>query len=65
MVSAVSEPMPGWIDNFNGPTGLLIGGGKGVLRIVLSNPKVSSDFIPVDVAIKGMIIASWKRGIET
>lgn len=29
VISTLSEPMPGWIDNFNGPVGLLVASGKG------------------------------------
>ena len=25
VVSAMREPVPGWIDNFNGPMGMLVG----------------------------------------
>lgn len=55
--------MPGWIDNFNGPVGMMIGGGKGVLRILYGDKHLASDFIPVDVATKAMLTASWKRGL--
>ncbi|CAG5080950.1 Similar to far1: Fatty acyl-CoA reductase 1 (Xenopus laevis) [Cotesia congregata] len=65
VIATMDEPMPGWVDNFNGPTGLMVGGGKGVLRTVYGDPQLRADFIPVDVAIKAMIIASWKRGIRT
>ncbi|KAF7988464.1 hypothetical protein HCN44_001037 [Aphidius gifuensis] len=64
VISTLTEPMPGWVDNFNGPVGIMIGGGKGVLKVVLSDPEISADFIPVDVAIKAMITASWKRGLK-
>ena len=65
VISTIKEPVEGWIDNFNGPVGLLVGGGKGVLRVVYLDPTITSDFIPVDVAIKAMIIAAWKRGLVT
>lgn len=61
----MKEPVAGWVDNFNGPVGLMVGGGKGVLRVVYGDSKLKADFIPVDVAIKAMIVASWKRGINT
>lgn len=57
--------MKGWLDNFNGPVGMLVGGGKGILRVVHANPTTVSDFIPVDVAIKAMLITTHKRGIKT
>lgn len=55
----------GWIDNFNGPTGLLIACGIGLLRTSYGDPDVVSDFTPVDTSIKAMIVAAWKRGIQS
>ncbi|XP_011705903.1 PREDICTED: putative fatty acyl-CoA reductase CG8306 [Wasmannia auropunctata] len=65
VISTLDDPVAGWIDNFNGPIGMLIGGGKGVLRVLWSDPTIISDFAPVDAAIKGIIITAWKRGIKT
>ncbi|XP_054090510.1 fatty acyl-CoA reductase 1 [Zeugodacus cucurbitae] len=53
------EPLPGWTDNINGPTGLLIGAGKGVIRTMYCNSSGYGDFLPVDVAVNGMLVASW------
>ncbi|XP_020296924.1 fatty acyl-CoA reductase 1-like [Pseudomyrmex gracilis] len=64
VVPSVNDPVPGWIDNFNGPMGLLTAGGAGVLRVVHLDSNVLSDFIPVDIVIKAMIIAAWKRGMK-
>lgn len=55
------EPLPGWTDNINGPTGLLIGAGKGVLRTMYCKSSGYGDFLPVDIAVNGMIVASWKN----
>ncbi|CAK9799512.1 Putative fatty acyl-CoA reductase CG5065 [Anthophora plagiata] len=65
VISTVEDPFPGWLDNFNGPVGMLVGGGKGILRIVRLKGDTASDFIPVDLAIKVMITATWKRGLQT
>ncbi|XP_043266363.1 putative fatty acyl-CoA reductase CG5065 [Colletes gigas] len=65
VISTIQEPIIGWIDNFNGPVGMLIGGGKGILRVVFINPYSASDYLPVDVTIKSMITVAWKRGVET
>ncbi|KAL6266507.1 hypothetical protein P5V15_003356 [Pogonomyrmex californicus] len=65
VIATIDEPVKGWVDNFNGPVGLFIGGGKGILRVVLSDPCASCDFMPVDVAIKATLVAAWKRGIKT
>jgi hypothetical protein len=29
VTASFKEPMPGWVDNLNGPTGLMVGAGKG------------------------------------
>ncbi|KAI8117470.1 putative fatty acyl-CoA reductase [Lucilia cuprina] len=61
------EPIPGWTDNINGPTGLLIGAGKGVIRTMYCNSSGFGDFLPVDVAVNGILVASWRfltRGAE-
>ncbi|XP_012256162.2 putative fatty acyl-CoA reductase CG5065 [Athalia rosae] len=65
VISSLSEPVSGWLDNFNGPVGLMIGGGKGILRTVYGRLDTLTDFIPVDIAIKAMIACAWKRGIKT
>ncbi|KYQ54969.1 Fatty acyl-CoA reductase 1 [Trachymyrmex zeteki] len=65
VVSTSFEPIVGWIDNFNGPVGMLVGGGKGILRVLWCDPNIVSDFMPVDATIKALIIATWKRGIKT
>ena len=33
---AIEEPMPGWVDNLNGPMGLVATGGHGIVRSKLS-----------------------------
>lgn len=53
------DPIPGWTDNMNGPTGLLIGAGKGVIRTMYCNSSGYGDFLPVDFAVNGVLIGSW------
>lgn len=65
VIATLNEPMKGWIDNFNGPVGMLVAGGKGLVRVLLSDPFCNSDFIPVDGAIKFMVVAAWLRAIKT
>lgn len=64
VVSSIEEPFPGWIDNFNGPVALLIASGAGVMRSMYSEPTLISDYIPVDLSIKGLIMASRIRGTK-
>ncbi|CAH1786736.1 unnamed protein product [Owenia fusiformis] len=55
------EPMPGWVDNFNGPAGIIAAIGKGVLRSMLGDHDKTADLIPVDMAVNCMIAVAWQR----
>uniref|UniRef100_A0A1A9WVE9 Fatty acyl-CoA reductase n=1 Tax=Glossina brevipalpis TaxID=37001 RepID=A0A1A9WVE9_9MUSC len=62
VVSSLFEPVPGWIDNFNGPMGLLIACGLGILFTNHANPNIRADTIPVDACVQGLILAAYKVG---
>ncbi|KAG9508525.1 putative fatty acyl-CoA reductase, partial [Fragariocoptes setiger] len=49
VVASWREPVRGWIDNFNGPTGVLLAVGKGLVRSMYCNKSCTADIIPVDV----------------
>ncbi|XP_037902545.1 putative fatty acyl-CoA reductase CG5065 [Hermetia illucens] len=53
-------PLPGWTDNINGPTGLLIGAGKGVIRTMYCNSSGYGDYLPVDIAVNAMLCVTWQ-----
>lgn len=57
------EPIVGWVDNLNGPTGLLAGAGKGVLRTLLCHKDLIADLVPVDICINLLISAAWYTAI--
>ncbi|XP_035219500.1 putative fatty acyl-CoA reductase CG5065 [Stegodyphus dumicola] len=57
--AAWKEPYPGWIDNLNGPAGIIVAGGKGVLRTMIIHGEVTADIIPVDVVVNLMIAVAW------
>lgn len=44
---------------------MLIACGLGLLRTSYGDPDVVSDFTPVDTSIKAMIVAAWKRAVDT
>lgn len=54
------EPVPGWVDNLNGPTGLMVGAAKGVIRSMLVDLRNKSEIIPVDYAINGLITIAYQ-----
>lgn len=53
------EPIPGWTDNINGPAGLLIGAGKGVIRTMYCKSDGYADFLPVDIGVNAMIVCTY------
>jgi alcohol-forming fatty acyl-CoA reductase len=58
------EPITGWCDNFNGPVGLLVACGVGVMRTMYASHKTELDCVAVDVVAKTLIVAGWKCAID-
>ncbi|XP_044727613.1 fatty acyl-CoA reductase 1-like [Chrysoperla carnea] len=58
------EPMPGWVDNYNGPMGLITGVLSGILHTVYIAKEKVCDYVPVDIAINGMIASAWYKALE-
>uniref|UniRef100_A0A0A9XVU3 Fatty acyl-CoA reductase n=2 Tax=Lygus hesperus TaxID=30085 RepID=A0A0A9XVU3_LYGHE len=61
VIPIMTEPLPGWSDNLNGVVGVTVGVSKGVLRTFKCAPHAVLDYVPVDVAINGMIGAAWAK----
>ncbi|KAI8128070.1 putative fatty acyl-CoA reductase [Lucilia cuprina] len=59
VVSTIEEPIPGWVDNFNGPIGMLVACGVGILRTSYADPDITADVIPVDVTVRALLIAAF------
>lgn len=62
VTAALKQPYPGWIEGMNGPTGLMIGAARGVVRSMHCNPDFPADIVPVDIAINAIIAAAYERG---
>uniref|UniRef100_A0A8C6QX96 Fatty acyl-CoA reductase n=2 Tax=Nannospalax galili TaxID=1026970 RepID=A0A8C6QX96_NANGA len=58
------EPFPGWIDNINGPSGLIIASGKGFLRSLRATPMAIADVIPVDTVVNLTIAVGWYTAVH-
>lgn len=56
------EPFPGWCDNFNGPVGLLVACGIGIMRTMYASHKSVLNCVAVDIVIKSLIVAAWACG---
>lgn len=61
---SLNDPLPGWVDNFYGLIGIIVGGGEGVLRVFNASKHICVDEISVDIVIKS-IITTWKFGLNT
>lgn len=59
---AWKEPLPGWVDSLNGPIGIMVAGGKGVLRSMMCEESFTAQVIPVDQAIAGIIAIAYTMG---
>ncbi|XP_053690508.1 putative fatty acyl-CoA reductase CG5065 [Sabethes cyaneus] len=59
VLSSFKEPISGWVDNFNGPTGIVSAVSKGLFRTILCEESYVADLIPVDLVINLMIVAAW------
>ncbi|XP_045514989.1 fatty acyl-CoA reductase 1-like [Pieris brassicae] len=61
VTASLSEPLPGWIDNWNGATGLIGSISKGILRVIPGNEGNVLDLIPVDYVVNLIIVAPTKK----
>lgn len=62
VISAYKEPVPGWINNLYGPTGVCAGAAGGVLRALHVHPDLNANLIPVDLCVNGIISSAWEVG---
>ncbi|KAJ8938148.1 hypothetical protein NQ318_007008 [Aromia moschata] len=62
VIPAVEEPLPGWVDSLNGPVGLIVGAGKGVIRSMHCKGENRGQFIPVDYAVNTGIVVAYLIG---
>lgn len=62
VVCTIEDPFPGWIDSLNGPLGISLATVTGMAHVMLAD-EVCQDWIPVDIVIKVLLQAIWKRGI--
>lgn len=64
ITASFKDPLPGWIDNYNGPTGYFVVSGKGVLRSMLVDKKKICDMVPVDFVANTVICSAWYIGLK-
>lgn len=61
LVGAIcGEPLSGWVDNWNGATGLIYDFGRGVNKVFHGQRETITDMIPVDYIVNLAIVAATK-----
>ncbi|KAL1489440.1 hypothetical protein ABEB36_014334 [Hypothenemus hampei] len=60
VLSSIDGPLKGWVDNWNGPTGIIAAAGKGLFRTMLCEKSKKADLVPVDMVINLMIVSAWR-----
>ncbi|XP_013192603.1 fatty acyl-CoA reductase 1 isoform X3 [Amyelois transitella] len=60
VISSLKHPFPGWLENANGPTGVIFGAGRGLLRVFRCRQSALADLLPVDIGIDTLIAAAWE-----
>ncbi|XP_045508563.1 putative fatty acyl-CoA reductase CG5065 [Colias croceus] len=64
VLSSLKEPVKGWVDNWNGPNGIIAAVGKGLFRTMLGSGSRVADLVPVDTVINLMIVCAWRTHLK-
>ncbi|KAL1502548.1 hypothetical protein ABEB36_007674 [Hypothenemus hampei] len=59
VISTYKEPIPGWIDNLYGPTGIAVSTVSGILRVTFHDQTKIADLVPVDTCVSALLATSW------
>ncbi|XP_045770103.1 putative fatty acyl-CoA reductase CG5065 [Maniola jurtina] len=64
VISSLRHPYPGWIENLNGPSGVVAAAGKGLLHVFCRKPNARADLLPVDIAIDTLLAVAWETAVD-
>ncbi|EAT36930.1 AAEL011027-PA [Aedes aegypti] len=59
VISTYREPLPGWTDNLNGPTGLCMWTVKGLIHTIWGDASKRANLVPVDYCVNAIIVAAY------
>jgi hypothetical protein len=62
-MSALNDPLPGWLDSFGGPIAISMGVAKGIARTYNGDPNAAMDIVPVDIIAKIMCSAAREKAV--
>jgi fatty acyl-CoA reductase len=64
VISTWKDPIPGWIDNANGPTKVPLGASLGMVRCSYVDRNRVADIVPVDMVVNAIIAAAWETSFR-
>ncbi|XP_035456358.2 putative fatty acyl-CoA reductase CG5065 isoform X1 [Spodoptera frugiperda] len=64
VISSLRHPFPGWIENLNGPSGVVVAAGKGLLHVFCCRSAARADMLPVDMAIDTLLCVAWETAVD-
>ncbi|KAH8347023.1 hypothetical protein KR059_004329, partial [Drosophila kikkawai] len=56
------DPVVGWTENLYGPQALIFGTARGVVRVVMVDPKVIISMVPADFCGNAVLACAWHAG---
>ncbi len=56
---AFEFPVPGWVDSFIGPAGLVAAAGMGALHVMIGDGAAVCDLVPVDLVANKLLVVAW------
>jgi fatty acyl-CoA reductase len=62
VLSGALEPIPGWIDNILGPTGMTASLLAGLVHTAHFNSRARANLVPVDYVVNGIIALGYTVG---
>ncbi|XP_055627553.1 fatty acyl-CoA reductase 2-like [Toxorhynchites rutilus septentrionalis] len=62
VISTYKEPLAGWTDNLNGPSGLCMWTVKGFIHTIWGDASKKANLVPVDCCVNAMIVAAYDIG---
>lgn len=64
VTAALFEPVPGWVDNVSGISGIMMEIGRGTIRTIVCEDTYVVDVIPVDLVVNSLISAAWRQAVS-
>lgn len=60
VTASLTEPVPGWVDSYNGCTGIVVALSLGLLPSLIAEKKCLADIVPVDILANTLICVAWR-----